>query len=80
MCFPKTSDVSEIKQKLVQLQKIQPITENIWFIMSDSFEFNDKVYEIKEKNCSFSRIIDDINEFLMIRKQPRFKIFKTQLN
>lgn len=64
----------------MQEQNIQPITENIWFIMPDSFELSGKVYEIKEKNSSFSRIIDGINEFLMIRKQTKFKIFKTQLN
>ena len=80
ICFPKTSNMSEIKQKLLKLEKIQPMTENIWFIMTSDFKFNGRIYEIKERNSSFSRILDDINEFLMTVNQTRFKIFKTQLN
>ena len=80
ICFPKTSNMSEIKQKLLKLEKIQPMTENIWFIMTSDFKFNGRIYEIKERNSSFSRSLDDINEFLMTINQTRFKIFKTQLN
>ena len=64
----------------MKLEKIQPITENIWFIMTVDFKFNGRIYEIKDRNSSFARILDDINEFLMTVNQTRFKIFKTQLN
>ncbi|MGI0056332.1 MAG: hypothetical protein ACREAK_03030, partial [Nitrosarchaeum sp.] len=57
LCIPKTSDKNIIEQKLDQLQKIQPIKDNIWLVVTKKLDFQNKTYVVKKKNASFSKII-----------------------
>ncbi|TAK16273.1 MAG: hypothetical protein EPO37_08705 [Nitrosarchaeum sp.] len=76
ICIPKTIDKTIIKQKLEQLQKIQPIKDNIWLITTKKLDFQTKIYVIEKKNESFSKIIYDIGQFVNVQGQNKFKILR----
>jgi hypothetical protein len=74
--IPKTIDKNTIKQKLDQLQKIQPVKENIWLVVTKKLDFQNKTYVIAKKNASFSKIIYDIAQFVNVQGQSKFKILR----
>src|SRR3989344_4304927 len=74
--IPKTIDKHNIEQKLEQLEKIQPIKDNIWLVITKKLEFQTKTYVIEKKNASFSKIIYDIAQFVNIQGQNKFKILR----
>ena len=76
VCIPKTSDKNTIEQKLDQLQKIQPIKDNIWLVITKKMDFQNKTYVIEKKNSSFSKIIYDIAQFVNVQGQSKFKILR----
>ena len=59
-----------------QLEKIQPIKDNIWLVITKKLEFQTKTYVIEKKNASFSKIIYDIAQFVNIQGQSKFKILR----
>ena len=65
--IPETIDKHIIEQKLEQLEKIQPIKDNIWLVITKKLEFQTKTYVIEKKNASFSKIIYDITQFVNIQ-------------
>ncbi len=76
VCLPKTIDKIIIEQKLDQLQKIQPIKDNIWLVTTKKLDFQTKTYVIEKKNASFSKIIHDIGQFVNVQGQNKFKILR----
>ena len=76
ICIPRTIDKTIIEQKLEQLQKIQPIKDNIWLITTKKLDVQTKTYVIEKKNESFSKIIYDIGQFVNVQGQNKFKIFR----
>ena len=72
--FQKTLDIEIINLRIKELEKIQPIKENIWLVLNDKLELNYKTYIIKN---SFSNILNDIEKFMTTKKQTPFKIFRT---
>jgi hypothetical protein len=76
ICIPKTIDKNSIEKKLNQLQKIQPIKDNIWLVITKKLDFQNKTSLIKKKNASFSKIIYDIAEFINVQGQSKFKILR----
>jgi hypothetical protein len=76
ICIPKTIDKNAIEQKLNQLQKIQPIKDNIWLVVTKKLDFQNKTYVIEKKKASFSKIIYDIAEFINVQGQSKFKILR----
>ncbi len=76
ICIPKTSDKNSIEQKIDQLQKIQPIKDNIWLVTTMKMDFQNKTYVIEKKNASFSNIIYDIAQFVNVHGQNKFKILR----
>lgn len=76
ICIPKTIDKNTIEQKLDQLQKIQPVKDNIWLVITKKLEFQNKTYVIEKKNASFSKIIYDIAQFVNVQGQSKFKILR----
>jgi len=76
VCIPKTIDRNTIEQKLDQLQKIQPIKDNIWLVITKKLDFQNKTYVIEKKNASFSKIIYDIGQFVNVQGQSKFKILR----
>ena len=76
ICIPKTIDKNIIEQKLEQLQKIQPIKDNIWLVISKKLDFQNKTYVIEKKNASFSKMIYDIAQFVNVHGQNKFKILR----
>ena len=76
ICIPKTIDKNTIEQKLEQLQKIQPIKDNIWLVITKKLDFQNKTYVVEKKNASFSKIIYDIAQFVNVHGQSKFKILR----
>jgi len=76
ICIPKTIDKTIIEQKLEQLQKIQPVKDNIWLVITKKMDFQNKTYVIEKKNDSFSNIIYDIAQFVNVQGQSKFKILR----
>lgn len=76
ICIPKTIDKNTIEQKLELLQKIQPIKDNIWLVITKKCDFQNKTYVVKKKNASFSKIIYDIAQFVNVHGQSKFKILR----
>ena len=76
ICIPKTIDKNTIEQKLEQLQKIQPVKDNIWLVITKKLDFQNKTYVVEKKNASFSKIIYDIAQFVNVQGQSKFKILR----
>jgi len=76
ICIPKTNDKNTIKQKLDHLEKIQPIKENIWLVVTKKLDFQNKTYVIEKESGSFSKIIYDIGQFVNVQGDAKFKILR----
>jgi len=76
ICIPKTSEKKEIEQKLMELYKIQPEKQNIWLVLSQKLNFENKSYVIQKENNTFSKIIFDIAQFVNVHGQSKFKILR----
>jgi hypothetical protein len=75
ICIPNTSDKNTIKEKLKQLQTIQPGKQNIWLVLTQDLGF-DKTFVIQKEKSSFSNIIYDIAQFVNIQGHDKFKILR----
>ena len=76
VCIPKTLDKTIIKEKLEQLQKIQPEKQNIWLVLTQDLGFEYKTYVIQKEKSSFSNIIYDIAQFVNVQGHNNFKILR----
>ena len=76
ICIPKTSDKKEIEQKLMELYKIQPEKQNVWLVLSQELDFENRSYIIEKDNQTFSKIIFDITQFVNVEGQSKFKILR----
>ena len=76
VCIPKTTDENIIEQKLNQLQKIQPVKDNIWLVTTKKLNFQNRTYVIEQKHASFSKIIYDIAQFVNVQDYNTFKILR----
>jgi len=76
ICIPKTSNKKEIKQKLMELYKIQPEKQNVWLVLSQELDFENRSYVIQKEDQTFSKIIFDIAEFVNVEGQSKFKILR----
>lgn len=63
-----------LEKRLLNLQKIQPIKENIWFLLYENKKLNCKMFTVKDK--TFYNIINEINKFTKIHNSNQLKIFK----
>ncbi len=76
ICIPKTSEKKEIEQKLMELYKIQPEKQNVWLVLSQKLDFENRTYIIQKEDQTFSKIIFDIAEFVNVEGQSKFKILR----
>ncbi len=76
ICIPKSSDKQVIDEKISQLEKIQPIKENIWMILSEEIQIDKKLFVVSKKNSSFSKIIFEIAQFSNVNGTNKFKILR----
>ena len=76
ICIPKSSDKKIIKEKISQLEKIQPEKENIWVVLSKKIQIDKKQFILSKENNSFSKIIFEIAQFSNVGGTNKFKILK----
>ncbi len=76
ICIPKTSNKKEIEQKLMELYKIQPEKQNVWLVLSQELDFENRSYIIQKEDQTFSKIIFDIARFVNVQGQNKFKILR----
>ena len=74
--IPKTTNKEEIEQKLIELYKIQPEKQNVWLVLSQKLDFENRSYIIEKDNQTFSKIIFDIAQFTNVQGQNKFKILR----
>ena len=74
--IPKTTNKEEIEQKLMELYKIQPEKQNVWLVLSQKLDFENRSYIIEKDNQTFSKIIFDIAQFTNVQGQNKFKILR----
>ena len=77
IAFPKTNDLTILKNRISELTKIQPHKENIWFVIENDLPLEVKTYKVDNSEKEpFMNIINDIIWFTSNRKQSKLKIFK----
>ena len=77
IAFPKTNDPAVLKKRVMELTKIQPHKENIWFVLENELPLEVKTYKVDNSEKEpFMNIINDIIWFTSSRKQSKLKIFK----
>jgi len=74
--IPKSSDIKTIKEKIAQLEKIQPEKENIWVVLSKHLPVEKKSFVASKENNTFSKIIFEIGKFSNIGGTNKFKILR----
>jgi len=75
--FPKSKNENLIKKRILALETIQPIKENIWIVLNHNLQFRNQTYLIQNEDNSLNKILDDINKFYSSRKQNKLKIMKS---
>ena len=75
--FPKSNNKNLIKKRILDLEIIHRVKENIWIVSNEDLEFTNRTYLIKDGKNSFNEILDDINEFYSSRKQSKLKFIKS---
>lgn len=75
--FPKSNNKNLIKKRILDLETILPVKENIWIVLNEDLEFKNRTYLIKNGTSSLNKILDDINEFYSSRKQSKLKFIKS---
>ena len=75
--FPKSNNKDLIKKRILDLEKIHSVKENIWLVLDEDLEFKNKTYLIENGTNSLNKILDDIIEFYSSRKQSKLKIIKS---
>ncbi|AFS82716.1 hypothetical protein [Candidatus Nitrosopumilus sediminis] len=76
ICIPKSSDATIINKKIIDLEKIQPETDNIWLVLSENIQTQKKSFVLKKENNSFSKIIFEIAKFSNVGGSNKFKILR----
>ena len=76
ICIPKSSDKQIIEQKISQLEKIQPVKENIWVVLSENMEIGKRTFVLSKEDSSFSKIIFEIAQFSNVNGANKFKILR----
>jgi len=75
--FVKTSNITEIKQKIQDLKKLQKDDTKIWIISKDHIQIPQSTY-ITEKE-SFGKFLKDAQNFIKTKKMNKLNIFKTKI-
>ena len=76
ICIPKSSDIKIIKEKISKLEKIHPVKDNIWIVVSKNIQLDKKTFVLSKHEGSFSNIIFEIAQFTNVSGSNKFKILK----
>lgn len=75
--FPKSKDENFIKKRILDIEKIHTVKENILVVLHNDLVIKNKTYFINNSSNSLIKILDDINEFYSTRKQSKLKFVKS---
>ena len=75
MCIRDSNNI--IKQRIQAVKKIQEVDKNIWVISKDKINISQKVYKIEKE--SFSRFLDNIQNFTELKNMNKLNIFKSKI-
>jgi len=73
--FVKTSAITEAKQQIQRMKKIQKLDANIWIISKQNMVVPQVTYTITKE--SFGKFLEDAQEFVKIKEFNKLNIFKT---
>jgi len=73
--FVKTSAITEAKQQIQKMKKIQKLDANIWVISKQNIAVPQVTYTITKE--SFGKFLEDTQEFVKIKEFNKLNIFKT---
>jgi len=75
--FPKTNNHQFIQKRVIELAKIQPHRDNIWFVLENALPLEARIYIINQnEKTHFTNIINDMISFLSNKKQSKLKLFR----
>ena len=75
--FVKTSNISQIKKRIQNMKKIQNKDANIWIISKDEIKIPQCTYRTEKE--SFSKFLNDAQNFIRMRNMNKLNIFKTKV-
>jgi hypothetical protein len=58
------------------LEKIQPVKENIWVVLSENIPLEKKLFVLSKESSSFSKIIFERAQFSNVNGANKFKILR----
>ena len=72
--IPTNHTQAHLEKRLKDLQRIQPLKENIWFLLDEKKNLNCKIFSVKDN--TFYDIINEIRKFSKIHDSNQLKILK----
>ena len=76
ICIPKSSNKEIINEKILELEKIQSVKENIWVVLSENIDIDKKSFVLTKDANTFSKIIFEIAQFSNVNSTNKFKILR----
>ena len=71
-----TRDPDMIKDRLGQLQKIQPEAQNIWLVIPEDLGLDAKTYTVSKNGSTLPKMIRDIVDFADSQDQSKLRILR----
>ena len=74
--IPKSTDENHILEQINHIKNIQPISDNIWLVLSKKLNLGLKTFVLNNQENSFSKIIFEIAQFSNVNGDNKFKILR----
>jgi len=75
--FVKTSNMTEIQNKISETKTIQKNDDNIWVISEHLLNISQRSYATNKR--SFGEFLNDAQNFIQTKKMNKLNIFKTKI-
>ena len=75
--FVKTSNMTEIQNKILEIKTIQENDDNIWVISEHRLEISQRCYVTNK--ISFGEFLRDAQNFIQAKNMNKLNIFKTKM-
>ena len=75
--FVKTSDITQIQNKISEIKTIQEKDHNIWIISRHLLDISQRSYTTDK--ISFGEFLNNAQNFIQTKKMDKLNIFKTEM-